>query len=105
MFEAKPPRPEAARPLPAEPWEDDALRQLTWADLVARLSATRGAYPAAGDVEDGCEASFDASCARRIAAHHHGKHPVNSDSSTNGKGADGTASPPVGGAGLGALRK
>jgi hypothetical protein len=95
MYEAKPPRQGDAHPLHEESWEGEALRELTWADLVARLSASRclkGEF-APGD-GDG-EASFDASCARRIAAHHHGESPVNPDYSSNGKEPRPTAAPAV----------
>lgn len=88
MFEGKPPRPGEALPLEAEPWEGEALRQLTWADLVARLAATRGL---GGHPENPCEASFDPFCARRIAAHHNGKDPVNHEDSSNGKVPEGNA--------------
>lgn len=81
MFEAKPPR--AAEGFAFhESWEGDALRELTWADLVARLSASRALRGAFGKTdEDDWEASFDASSAQWIAAHHYGETSVNLDAS------------------------
>ena len=107
MFEGKPPRFGDARPLEEEPWEGEALRELTWADLVARLSATRGMRAVPEDPGEAGEASFDASSARRIAAHHNGKQPVNLDDSSYGKAPQRTAFPPVMGTGFlpGAARK
>jgi len=100
MYEAKPPRRGDAHPLQEESWEDEALRELTWADLVARLSASRclkGEFvPTEGEVE----ASFDASCARRMAAHHHGGSPVNLEFSNYGKEPRHTAAPAVNGPGF-----
>ena len=55
------------------------------------LSAARGLRPyGEGPDATGVEASFDAGSARRIAAHHNGKHDVNPDVSANGKGPAGT---------------
>ena len=97
MFEGKPPRPRDARPL-----DGDALRPLSWGDLVARISAVRAAHD---EAESGCEASFDADSARRIAAHHNGKFDVNLDVSANGKSPDGTDSRAAFGAEPRAMRK
>ncbi len=91
MFEGNPPRPSLARPFPDREWDGDALRPLDWRDLVARLSAARGLRISDDHPEDGCEASFDAGSARRIAAHHNGKQAVNPDNSSNGKGPECTA--------------
>src|SRR5687767_13732708 len=99
MFEGKPPRPADARPL-EEQGESEALRALTWGDLVARLSAARElrtSLVSAG--EDGGDASFDASSARRIAAHHNGKLSINLDYSSNRKSGEGTAAGAAYGAG------
>ena len=104
MFEGKPPHPRDSRPLDSEPCDIDALRPLSWGDLVARLSAARhlrSSYPPG----EGGEASFDAGSARRIAAHHNGKHDVNLDVSGNGKGHAGTASGAAFGAESRAMRK
>ncbi len=105
MFEGKPPRPRDARALGDEPHDIDALRPLSWGDLVARLSAARDLRPPCEHGEAGGEASFDASSARRIAAHHNGKHDVNLDVSGNGKGHAGTASAAATGAEPRAMRK
>jgi hypothetical protein len=104
MFEGKPPHPRDARALDGEPRDIDALRPLSWGDLVSRLSAARdlrSSYDGAG----AGEASFDAGSARRIAAHHNGKHDVNLDVSGNGKGRAGTASGAAFGAEPRAMRK
>ena len=102
MFEGKPPQAGAARPVGQESWEGDALRELTWADLVARLAATRGGGSVVARTDES-EASFDASSARRIAAHHNGKQTVNLEDSSYRKGLRGTAFPPVTGTGGRAL--
>ena len=91
MFEGKPPHPRDARALDGEPRDIDALRPLSWGDLVARLSAARELRSPC-EVPAGREASFDAGSARRIAAHHGGKQDVNLDVSGNGKGHAGTGS-------------
>ena len=103
MFEGKPPRPAEVRALAEEPWEGEALRELSWADLVARLAASRGVRGAYGQDDEGGEASFDALSASRIAAHHNGKHGVNLDNSSNGKGPAGTAARAASGAGAGTV--
>lgn len=92
MFEGKPPHPRDARALDGEPRDIDALRPLSWGDLVARLSAARDVRASYDGVGEAGEASFDAGSARRIAAHHNGKQDVNHDVSGNGKGHAGTAS-------------
>ena len=89
MFEGKPPRPRDARALEAQR-DLDALRPLSWGDLVARLSAVRDLRSPDDASDQGGDASFDAGSARRIAAHHNGKHDVNPDVSANGKGPAGT---------------
>ena len=100
MFEGKLPNQEAAQPL-AEPSEGESLRPLRWDDLVARLAAVRDLR--AGLHMQG-DASFDASSARRVAAHHNGKQVVNLEDSSNGKGIAGTADEASDGAGIGAAR-
>jgi hypothetical protein len=90
MFEGKPPRI-AESALFDEQSESDVLRTLSWNDLVARLAAARdlrASFAGAGELSD---ASFDAGSARRIAAHHNGKHSINLDDSSNGKGPRGKA--------------
>lgn len=92
MFEGKPPLSGESRPLGE--WDGEALRPLSWGDLVARLSAARDLRAAFEPGEGGpadSAASFDAGCARRIAAHHNGKDAVNLDSSADGKGPESTA--------------
>lgn len=105
MFEGKPPRPGQARPLVTEPWQTDALRELSWADLVARLSASRGIRGGeqVGDQSVGIEASFDADCARRIAALHNGEQLINPDDSGNGKVPGATATQALNSARAGAF--
>ena len=104
MFEGKPPRPKDARALDAQRIEI-ALRPLSWGDLVARLSAARDLRSSDEAPNQGGEASFDAGSARRIAAHHNGKHDVNPDVSANGKGPAGTDLPAAFGAEPRAMRK
>lgn len=91
MFEGKPPLPGESRPLGER---DEALRPLSWSDLVARLSAARDLRASFAPGEGGkidSAASFDAGCARRIAAHHVGKDSVNLDNSGNRKTTESTA--------------
>jgi hypothetical protein len=92
MFEGKPPRLGDAGPLEERAPESDALRPLSWGELVSRLSAARDlrASLPPGSAREG-EGSFDASCARRIAAHHNGNLAVNPADSSNGKAPQGTA--------------
>ena len=105
MFEGKPPRPGDARALDSEPRDIDALRPLSWGDLVTRLSAARDLRSSFDGAATAGEASFDAGSARRIAAHHNGKQDVNLDVSGNGKGHAGTASGAAFGAEPRAMRK
>jgi hypothetical protein len=105
MFEGKPPRPRDARALDDAQRDIDALRPLSWGDLVARLSAARDLRSSCDGIAPGGEASFDAGSARRIAAHHNGKQDVNLDVSGNGKGHAGTASADAFGAEPRAMRK
>ena len=87
MFHGKPPQPGHAHPLADVQDEAGILRELTWADLVARLKASRGGRDASDSSEEAGDASFDATCARRIAAHHNGKSSVNLEGSSYGKEA------------------
>ncbi len=105
MFEGKPPHPHDARALGEEPRDIDALRPLSWGDLVARLSAARDVRAGHERPDTAGEASFDAGSARRIAAHHSGKQDINLDASGNGKGHSGTASAATFGAEPRAMRK
>ena len=103
MFEGKPPRADEALPL-EDAQDGETLRSLSWTDLVARLSAARdlrASYQGAGETAEG---SFDAGSARRVAAHHNGKHPVNLDDLANGKGPAGTADQAVHGSASGVAR-
>ena len=94
MFEGKPPR--TAEALPFEELQaGESLRPLSWDDLVARLSAARDLRESLGGSASVPHASFDAGSARRIAAHHSGKLPVNLDDSSNRKGTEGMAEPAV----------
>ena len=103
MFEGKPPRAAEALPL-EEAQEGEALRPLSWSDLVARLSAARELRASFSGRAAGSEASFDAGSARRVAAHHNGKHGVNLEHSSYRKGPQGNADPAVHGASTGVAR-
>ena len=103
MFEGKLPTPAEALPL-GEPQDGEALRLLSWADLVARLSAARELRASFAGRAAGSDASFDASSARRIAAHHNGKHGVNLEDSSYRKGPQGIAGEAVHGASSGVAR-
>jgi hypothetical protein len=103
MFEGKPPRTADALPL-EESREGESLRPLSWDDLVARLSAARALRESIEGGAAGSEASFDAGSARRIAAHHNGKHGVNLEDSSYGKGPEGIADQAVHGAASGVAR-
>ena len=105
MFEGKPPRPRDARALDEAQQDFEALRPLSWGDLVARFSAVRELRSSYDEEDEGGEASFDAGSARRIAAHHNGKHDVHPDISGNGKSPAGTASRAPFGAEPRAMRK
>ena len=105
MFEGKPPHPREARALDDGPQDFEALRPLSWGDLVARLTAARELRGAGGEADERGEASFDAGSARRIAAHHNGNHDVNPDISANGKSPARTAAQAAFGAEPRAMRK
>ena len=105
MFEGKPPRPRDARALDEGPHDLEALRPLSWGDLIARFSAARELRSLYDQPDDHGEASFDAGSARRIAALHSGKPDINPDISGNGKSLPGTAAPAARGAEQGAMRK
>ena len=104
MFEGKPPLPGEARMLD-EPLGSECLRPLQWSDLVARLAAARELRASFGGMRELGEASFDAGCARRVAAHHNGKYAINLDDLGNGKVPGGMAGQAVHGAASGVARK
>ena len=103
MFEGKLPRADEALPL-EDAQDGETLRSLSWTDLVARLSAARELRASYAGRAAGSEASFDAGSARRIAAHHNGKHGVNLEDSSYRKGPHGMADPAVHGASTGVAR-
>jgi len=103
MFEGKLPTPAEAMPL-GEAHDGEALRLLSWADLVARLSAARELRASFAGRAAGSDASFDAGSARRIAAHHNGKHGVNLEDSSYRKAPQGIAGEAVHGAPSGVAR-
>lgn len=94
MFEGKPPSPAGTLPL-ADHEDDQPLRPLSWTDLVARLAAARELRISLGGGTSTVEGSFHAGSARRIAAHHNGKHSINLDDLGNGKTHPGIAGPAV----------
>jgi hypothetical protein len=103
MFEGKLPKAHEALPL-GEAQDDDVLRPLSWSGLVARLAQARELRASLEGAPAVSDASFDAGSARRIAAHHNGKHAVNLDDLGNGKGPEGTAGGAVHGAASGVAR-
>ena len=103
MFEGKPPRTADALPL-EEPQDGGSLRPLSWTDLVARLSAGRDMRASLEGRPSASDASFDASSARCVAALHNGKHGVNPEDSSNGKGPHGMATEAGHGAASGVAR-
>ena len=103
MFEGKLPRADEALALD-EPQDGEALRLLSWSDLVARLSAARELRASFAGRAAGSDASFDAGSARRVAAHHNGKHGVNLEDSSYRKGPQGIAGSAVHGASTGVAR-
>ena len=93
MFEGKIPQPHAANdpgaPVGGGSASGDALRELTWNDLRARLQAARefqASLQSERDEHDEHLASFDANSARHIAALADNKHAVNPEDLANGKG-------------------
>ncbi len=94
MFEGKAPKAAAGgayETIAGDTPGEDVLRALCWHDLTARLAAARDLRASLAGPAAWAEASFDAGSARRIAAHHNGKHGINPDDSSNGKAARGTA--------------
>jgi len=84
MFEGKPPQLGDARVLGSENGEGEFLRELTWADLVARLQLSRWRGEIGPNPEEG-EASFNAGCARKMVDRPNGNLPVNREDSAIGK--------------------
>lgn len=92
MFEAKPPKAHDAHSIGLPVSEDESLYELTWQDLVARLTAARdlrvelAASSEFSGNGEGKEASFDADFARCLAAQAKELTSVNPDNSANHKG-------------------
>ncbi|MEL1251753.1 hypothetical protein [Aurantiacibacter gilvus] len=97
MFEGKPPFSPEAPSAAAEETAGDALSELTWSDLVAKLEAARDLRASLATAEDATLASFDAGSARHLALHQEPtrheeyERSVNHDDLGNGKGACGKA--------------
>ena len=94
MFEGKPPEAHTGRNSGSGAPPEEDLRVLSWSDLVARLEAARDLREQISAGEEAGVASFDAHCARRLAAQHdfeegNGKQAVNPDDLANGKWAAG----------------
>lgn len=88
MFEGK--LPHTGQFLPAgSVGAGEALRPVTWSDLVAKLDAARDLRAALHAHDGEGEASFDPGSARHIAALCDGKPGVNLDDLVNGKAAGG----------------
>lgn len=83
MFEGKPPLLPSPGPLSDERTAG-TLRELTWADLVSRLAASRDLRRAYRNDAEQAEGSFDPTCARRIASQHNGNRSVNLDVLSDG---------------------
>ena len=91
MFEGKPPTLPSDRARDSGEPAVDELCPLDWSDLKAKLAAMRDRQREIERPEIGSDASFDAHCARRIAAHQDrfedgGEPDVNPDDLANGKG-------------------
>lgn len=92
MFEGKAPLALDSRNSANGEMPEEALCELKWSDLVARLSAARELRAELALSDESMLASFDAESARHIASHHEGpradndKHDVNPDDLGNGKG-------------------
>jgi hypothetical protein len=103
MFEGKPPKNAEGHAIEGQR-DGESLRPLSWGDLVARLTAARDLRASLADRVTLSDASFDASSARCVAAHHNGKHLVNPEDSGSGKGLEAIASQAVHGAASGVAR-
>jgi hypothetical protein len=92
MFEGKPISASESRKSTQGEAEENALCELSWADLVARLSAARELRAELAESDEGTLASFDAESARHLASQHDGfrirdsQRDVNPDDLGNGKG-------------------
>ncbi|MCB1454673.1 MAG: hypothetical protein KDJ43_13605 [Rhizobiaceae bacterium] len=106
MFEGKPPVAHDSRSSATGVMPEDALCELRWSDLVARLAAARELRAELARVDDAALASFDADSARWLAHQHDGYHDehhheglhgahdqggVNPDDLGNGKAECGTS--------------
>lgn len=101
MFEGKPLAAHDSRSSATGQMPEDALRELRWSDLVARLAAARDLRAELARAEDVALASFDADSARRLATRHEPQHDaldfaqdqdgVNPDDLGNGKADYGTS--------------
>ena len=103
MFEGKPPKSAEGHAAEGQR-ESETLRPLSWSELVARLAAARDLRASLTGRVSRSDASFDASSARCIAAHHNGKHLVNPEDSGSGKGLEAIANQAVHGVENGAAR-
>ncbi len=98
MFEGKLPFAPEARSAATGEVPEEALCEMSWADLVAKLAAARDLRASLAEPEDSTLASFDAGSARHLALHHEPmrhedyERSVNPDDLGNGKGACGKAS-------------
>ncbi len=90
MFEGKPPAMPGAKACESSETASGELSALDWAELTAKLAAARDLRRHLAETGNGALASFDAQCAREIAAHHgyaeeNDKYCVNPDDLANGK--------------------
>lgn len=91
MFEGKLPVPSGLSGDERGESVREELCPIEWSELVARLAAARDLRRELAASSDAAMASFDAHCARQIAASHeftpgNGKHGVNPEDLANGKG-------------------
>ena len=90
MFEGKRPVPAAESMHRMDHGVAQAMRELSWSELTAKLAASRDLRTMIGAQDDASDASFDAGSARWIAEHTgntgaDGKFAVNLEASANGK--------------------
>ncbi|WP_338242108.1 hypothetical protein [Aurantiacibacter hainanensis] len=91
MFEGKLPPTHDSRDSAAGRLVDEDLCEMSWGDLVARLSAARELRAELAESDEATLASFDAESARHIASQHetsrrtHDEPDVNHDGLGNGK--------------------